>query len=108
MSMQYQVKVLRSVDNKVLNRKELVLHVDHSGSKTPTRDEVRGLVSSMLGVPLNLVVVKSLKTLSGTNVTEGHIHVYGDEKALEDVEAKHIKLRNFGKKDEESKGEEKK
>jgi len=100
MSAQYQVKVLRDVENKVLNRKELILRIDHIGSKTPTRNEVRELVSSMFSVPSNLVIVRKLRTLTGTNVTEAHIHVYKDEKSLQEIEPEHIKLRNFGKKEE--------
>jgi len=105
MSVQYQVKVLRDVENKVLNRRELILRVDHIGSRTPTRNEVRELVSSMFSAPANLIIVKSLKTLTGTNVSEAHVHVYKDEKSLEEIEPKHIKLRNFGKEKEEEKKE---
>ncbi|MEM4576672.1 MAG: hypothetical protein QW701_04335 [Candidatus Nezhaarchaeales archaeon] len=99
---QYQVKVLRDVENKVLNRRELLLQIDHTSARTPTRSEVREVVSSMFGAPQNLIVIKSIRTVSGTNVTKAHVHIYGDEKALEEVEPKYMKLRNFGKKEEKS------
>jgi ribosomal protein S24E len=95
--LQYQVKVLRDVENKVLNRRELILRIHHAGAKTPTRSEVREVVSSMFSAPQDLVIVKSLRTLTGTNVTEAHIHIYRDEKTLQEVEPSHIKIRNFGK-----------
>ncbi len=97
MMLQYQVKVLRDVENKVLNRRELILRIHHAGARTPTRGEVRELVSSMFSAPQNLIVIKSLKTIAGTNVTEAHVHVYRDEKALQEVEPQYIKARNFGK-----------
>ncbi|MEM2362962.1 MAG: hypothetical protein QXQ20_04625 [Candidatus Nezhaarchaeales archaeon] len=99
--MQYQVKVLRDVENKVLNRRELILRIHHANTRTPTRAEVRELASSMFSAPQNLIVVRSLKTITGTNVTEAHVHIYRDEKTLEEVEPKHVKIRNFGKREEE-------
>jgi len=99
--LQYQVKVLRDVENKVLNRRELILRIYHVGARTPTRSEVRGLVSSMFGALQNLIVIKSLKTVAGTNVTEAHVHVYRDEKALQEIEPQYIKARNFGKREGE-------
>jgi small subunit ribosomal protein S24e len=98
--LQYQVKVLRDLENKVLNRRELVLRIHHAGTRTPSRDEVREMVSSMFSAPQNLVIVKNLRTIAGTNVTEAHVHVYRDEKTLEEVEPQHIKIRNFKKKEE--------
>jgi len=102
MMLQYQAKVLRDVENKVLNRRELVLRIHHAGARTPTRDEVRRMVSSMISAPQNLVIVKSLRTIAGTNITEAHVHIYRDEKTLQEVEPQHIKIRNFGKKKEKS------
>jgi len=105
MTLQYQVKVLRDLENKVLDRRELVLLIHHAGARTPTRGEVRELVSSMFSAPQNLVIVKNLRTITGTNVTEAHVHVYRGEKTLQEVEPRHIKTRNSGKKEgEEEKG----
>jgi len=107
MTLQYHVKVSRDLENRVLNRRELVLRIHHAGARTPTRSEVRELVSSMFSAPQNLVIVKNLRTIAGTNVTEAHVHIYRDEKTLQEVEPKHIKIRNFGKeekKEEEEKG----
>jgi len=92
---------MRDVENKVLNRRELILRIHHAGARTPTRGEVRELVSLMFSVPQNLIVVKSLKTIAGTNVTEAHVHAYRDEKTLQEVEPQHIKARNFGKREGE-------
>jgi len=103
--LQYQVKVLRDVENKVLNRRELVLRIHHAGARTPTRDEVRRIVSSMFSAPQNLVIVKNLRTIAGTNVTEAHVHIYRDEETLEEVEPEHIKIRNFGKKEKKEERE---
>lgn len=102
---QYQVRVLRDVENKVLNRRELIIRIDHVRSKTPTRDQVRELVSSMLSIPASLVIVRELRSLTGTNVSEAHVHVYKDMSSLEEIEPEHIKRRNFG--EGEAKREEK-
>jgi len=103
--LQYQVKVLRDVENKVLNRRELILRIHHANSRTPTRSEVREVVSSMFNTPQNLIIVKGLRTIAGTNVTEAHIHMYKDEKTLQEVEPQHIKIRNFGREEKGKKGE---
>lgn len=108
MMLQYQVKVLRDVENKVLNRRELILHIHHANARTPTRAEVRELVSSMFSAPQNLIVVRNLRTVAGTNVTEAHVHIYSDEETLKEVEPEHVKARNFGKKEKEEKKGEKK
>jgi len=106
MMLQYQVKVLRDVENKVLNRRELILQIHHAGAKTPTRSEVREVVSSMFSAPQNLIIVKNLRTLAGTNVTEAHVHIYRDERTLQEVEPQYIKTRNFGKREgKEERGE---
>jgi ribosomal protein S24E len=106
MMLQYQIKVLRDVKNKVLNRRELILWIHHANAKTPTRSEVRDIVSSMFSVPPNLIAVKSIRTSTGTNATEAHVHIYRDEKTLQEVEPQHIKIRNFGKREEKREREE--
>jgi small subunit ribosomal protein S24e len=99
MMLQYHIRVLRDVENKVLNRRELILQIHHAGAKTPTRSEVREAVSSMFSAPQNLIIVKNLRTLTGTNVAEAHVHIYRDERTLQEVEPQHIKNRNFGKRE---------
>ncbi len=97
---EFEVKIASEYDNKLLERKEYIVEIRHPGQSTPSRYAVRERFASMLGVPIDLVIVRSLSTRYGTNLTIGRIHVYKNPDAVK-IEPEHIIKRNAPKKEGE-------
>jgi len=93
MSEGLQIEILKSVNNPLLNRKEYMIRLIHIKSSTPSRDQVRTLLASKLGTSIDRVIVKSLKTHYGTNITLCKAHIYDSPEKI--IEPEYIKLRNL-------------
>ncbi len=93
MSENLQIEVIKSVNNPLLSRKEYILKLIHMKSPTPSRDKVRSILASKLGASIDRVIVKSLKTRYGTNVTFCKAHIYNSPEDI--IEPEYIKLRNL-------------
>jgi len=91
----YSLKVEEVRDNPLLNRREVVFTILHGGSGTPSRWLVRQELAGWLKVPVDLVVVKALRTRARSGVTKGHAHVYRSQEELLKVEPSYINLRNL-------------
>lgn len=96
-----ELKIISDRDNKLVERRELTVEIDHFGSGTPTRNEIREKIAEMLKVPVNLVIVRKLETEYGLNVSTALIHIYSSEERLRKIEPEHVIRKNFG----EEKGE---
>ncbi len=97
-----QIKLLEERDNKLVGRKEAVFLVDHFGSGTPRRADIRKSVAEALGVPVNFVVVRRILTEYGATRSKVYVHIYDSEERLRRVEPKHIIRKNFGGEEEKS------
>ncbi len=91
-----ELKLVEERDNKLVGRKEYVFIVDHYGSGTPRRAEVREKVAELLGVPANFIVVRKLETEYGLTRSKALVHVYSSEARLREVEPEHVIRKNFG------------
>ena len=94
-----EVKVVEDRENVLLNRRELVLEINHPGEGTPTRIDVRKYVAAKYNVELDRVYVIKLDTKTGTNKTIGYVRIYD---TVEDslIEPEYIRLRNRPKAEE--------
>ncbi|MEW6593207.1 MAG: 30S ribosomal protein S24e, partial [Candidatus Hadarchaeota archaeon] len=81
-----KVEILSKVDNPLLKRVELRFTVDHSGSPTPKRLEVRGELASQLGVPEDAVAIDNISSLHGQQTASGTARAYGSKEDMEAVE----------------------
>lgn len=93
MSEGIQFEIIKSVENPLLERKEYMIKLIHVKSATPSRNSVRAFFASKMGVPVDHVIVKNLRTYYGTNVTFCKIHVYSSPEKI--IEPEYIKLRNL-------------
>jgi len=93
---EFEIKIASEYDNKLLDRKEYIIEIKHPGQSTPSRYSVRSRMASMLGVPIELVIVRSLSTRYGTNLTVGRVHVYKSAEAVK-IEPEYIIRRNAPK-----------
>jgi len=81
-------------ENKVIQRREAVLRIEHRGRGTPSRREVIEAVSKLLGVDRGLIVVRRIETEYGRDASKAWIHIYSDRSALEKFEPKHLLQRS--------------
>ena len=81
-------------ENKVIQRREAVLRIEHRGRGTPSRQDVIEAVSKLLGVDKSLVVVRRIETEYGRDASRAWVHIYSDRSVLERFEPKHLLQRS--------------
>jgi len=102
---QMAIEILESRENKLIERKELIVRISHWPQGTPSRKEVRERIAKLLGVDPNLVYIRRLKTEYGMCESLARVHVYQSlERALK-FEPKHIIRRDSGGEAEKGAGE---
>jgi len=106
-----KLKVLNEKKNQLFNRIESKFEINHNGEKTPSRDEVRSLVSATSGSSESLISINSVNPIFGQGKSFGVAHIYTKKEDLEKNEPKYILKRSEKKKEElkveENKSEEK-
>jgi ribosomal protein S24E len=90
-----EIKVVGEKYNELLRRKEISLLIDHDGSATPKRFDVRKGLAGKYGVVLDSCFVTKLETLTGTRRTVGVAEIYDDPSRAKLVVPKHIRTRNL-------------
>jgi len=88
------VTVTREWYNKLLDRVEVELYMDHITRGTPSRNEVREIVSKLYGVDPKLVVVKNIFSEYGRGSSKAHIHIYRSIERMKILEPKYLLKRN--------------
>jgi len=81
-------------ENKLLDREELYVIIDHKGEATPKREELRKRIAAMIGKSEDLVVVYKIISMYGAQKSKALVHVYNSKDALLKIEPKHILKRN--------------
>ncbi len=89
--------VVSQKDNKVIQRMEVFVRIEHRGKGTPSRQEVIDAVSKLLGTSRDLVVVRKIETEYGKDTSRAWVHVYRDRSVLERFEPKHLLERSAKK-----------
>jgi len=103
-----KVEITEKVENPLLKRTEIKFKVDHSGSPTPKRLDVRAQLASQLGVPEERIVIDKLASMHGRQMASGIARVYASREVLEGLEPKYLLKRGLPKEaKEEAKLEEK-
>ncbi|MCD6510096.1 MAG: 30S ribosomal protein S24e [Thermoprotei archaeon] len=90
-----ELKIVKTKENKLLGRTEVLAEIYHEGKGTPPRHVIRKKIAELLGRPVNAVYVRRLLTEYGIGKTVGEIHVYEDPAIGEEVEPRHIRIRNL-------------
>ena len=77
------VEIVDKIENKLLERTELRVIVNHEGEAVPKREDVLAKVAAQLNKERNQVVLIHLTPKYGRGISEARIHVYEDpERAL--------------------------
>ena len=90
-----QIKIESTKDNPLLKRKEVGFTITQGPKeKTPQRLEVKKAVAVEMKTGDDVVVVKHMRTKTGTNITEGVANVYQSVAQAKLVEPTYIRKRN--------------
>ncbi|ARM75789.1 30S ribosomal protein S24e [Acidianus manzaensis] len=90
----------RDISNKVVGRRELTIKLFHIGAGTPSREEIKNAISSLLNSQKDLIVVRKISTSYGSGTSIARIHVYDKKEIMEKFEPKHLLNRGTSAKKE--------
>ncbi len=88
------VEIVRKFENKYLNRVEYLFKITHEAKSTPSRKDIRKLISDTLKAPSDLIVIRSIRTTFGKNESLVEVFIYNDNIKMLEIEPKHILKRN--------------
>jgi ribosomal protein S24E len=88
------VKILNERPNPLLHRKEYTFEVDHAGTATPPRSEVRKELAKLVKVPADRLVIERMNARFGTAKTRGEAAAYATKEAVDVTVREHILIRN--------------
>ena len=101
-----EVKIVSTKKNPLLKRKEVDFRVEKSPKgKTPARLEVKKAIAAELKINEEMVFIKKMRTMTGTNIAVGIANAYETVEQAKFIEPEYIRKRNSPP--EEQKEEEK-
>ncbi|MCI4347838.1 MAG: hypothetical protein L3J97_04375 [Thermoplasmata archaeon] len=77
-----------------MHRKEYTFEVDHAGTATPPRGEVRKELAKLVKVPADRLVIERMRARFGTAKTRGEAMAYATKEAVDVTVREHILIRN--------------
>ena len=90
-----EVKIVSTNKNSLLKRKEVDFRVNQgSKGKTPTRLEVKKAIAAEMKINEELVFIKKMKTMTGTNTAVGVANAYETLEQAKFIEPEYIRKRN--------------
>jgi len=92
-----KIQIINQQRNELLKRNEVTFQVDHEGSGTPSRVEIRQKLAGMLKTDEEKVYVKKIETKTGSMTAVGEANVYDSVEQAKQIEPEHIILRNTSK-----------
>ncbi len=101
------VDIKSTVENKLLDRKEVEAEVSYTGA-TPGRDDLRQAICGKIGANPELVVLREIRTGHGRQSALVVAHAYSSKESLEKVEPEHMRKRYAPAEKKEAPKEEKK
>jgi len=89
-------EVVEDKRNELVKRRELTLRIHHELQPTPPRITVRMAVASALGVGIEVVYVRRIKTEYGIGQSIAEVHVYDSKERALEFEPEYLIERNGG------------
>jgi ribosomal protein S24E len=87
-----EIKLVSIKKNPLLNRKEVDFLVE---TKTPSRVEIKKSIADEMKISEEIIFIKKMQTLTGSNITVGIANIYDTLKQANLIEPDHIKKRNL-------------
>ncbi|MHA2406003.1 MAG: 30S ribosomal protein S24e [Candidatus Hermodarchaeia archaeon] len=76
-----KIKIEEKHENSLLNRQDITFLVDHSGTATPSRIDVRAKLAAMLNSKEDQLYIIKLSGLYGQSTSQGYAHLYPTKEA---------------------------
>ena len=92
-----KVTITKRQRNELLKRDEVLFRVDHQGSGTPSRLEIRKKLADLLSLEEERVYVSKFETKTGSMTAVGEAKAYDSLDLAKYAEPEHIVLRNSPK-----------
>ncbi|MBI4159462.1 hypothetical protein HY500_04385 [Candidatus Woesearchaeota archaeon] len=101
------MKIVSEVNHPLLKRKHVVFEIDHSGNKTPKKDELLQKIAEITKSSHELIRIKYIASVYGATKARITANIYRDENALRHIELikKKTKKKEDGKKEASKKQE---
>ena len=97
-----KIEILEEKENKPLSRKEISFRVEHMGTTTPSRADVKSKIVAQFDADASTVVVTNLDTKFGIGITNGSARIYSDPEHMKRIEHGFLIKRHESKQTEES------
>jgi ribosomal protein S24E len=97
-----KIEILEEKENKPLSRKEISFRVEHMGTTTPSRADVKSKIVAQFDADSSTVVIINLDTHFGIGITNGSARIYSDPQQMKRIEHEYLVKRHETKKKEES------
>lgn len=88
------IKIVDRVENKLLEREELRVIINHEGGPVPKREELLDRVAAQLNKERNQVVLIKIDPKYGKGMSEAKIHVYDDPERAKAIEKEYLLKRS--------------
>ena len=88
-----EIKIVKDLDNKLLNRNELDFTVEYEGP-TPSRADVRKKLAALLNKDVDLVLVHKMESEYGHQLVKGNAKVYQSADRMKQIENEYVLKRN--------------
>jgi ribosomal protein S24E len=91
-----ELKILKQTKNVLFDREDVSFTLSNTGA-TPTRQEIKNIVSAKTGKKQETIAVINISSEFGKNQGHGLVHIYKSKEDLEAKEPKYIVKRNIAK-----------
>ena len=95
--MSFTIEILEEKKNPLIERTEYKFRIDHFGSGTPNRLEIKKKIAAMQASNEKFTIVRNLNTHFGASYTIGKVYIYNDADDLQYYEPIHLQIRNLEK-----------
>ena len=80
------MKIIKQEYNPLLERKQVVVSLEHEGNKTPSNQEVKKLISENFKTAEDLITVKHVYTKFGDGISRIFAYVYENKDIFNAIE----------------------
>ena len=89
-----KITIVNKTENKLLERIEYKIEIDHQGEAVPTRDSVLSKVAAQINKDRNQVVLIKMEAKYGIGISSALIHAYETTERAILVEKEHLLKRS--------------
>ena len=95
--MSLNIEIKEEKKNPLIDRAEIEFRIDHFGSGTPNRLDVKKKIAALQGSDEKLTLIIDLVTHFGASHTIGKAYIYDNAKELQYYTPFHLQVRNLEK-----------